>query len=192
MPVVDAPRGFMAPDDKAALDQLQATIRHTGVRYEVGLPKRESVAKLPDNREAVRRRFLALERRLRNDQEACRAINESMASTISEGHAVAVAGPRPKESWYLPFHAVRNPNKPGKVRVVFNAAARFSGMGLNDVLRKGPDLTTQLLAVLVRFRERPVGVSADIRRMFYQVLVPPSDRSLFRFFWRPLGPRNHW
>ena len=73
MPVVDAPRGFMAPDDKASLDHLQATIRHTGVRYEVGLPKRESVAKFSDNPEAVRRRFLALERRLRNDQEACRA-----------------------------------------------------------------------------------------------------------------------
>ena len=55
------------------------------------------------------------------------------------------------------------------------------------MLLKGPDLTTQLLAVLLRFRERRIGVTADIARMFYQVLVRESDHPMFRFLWRTPG-----
>ena len=58
------------------------------------------------------------------------------------------------------------------------------------MLLKGPDLTTLLLGVFVRFRERAVGVSADIAKMFYQVLVAPDDRDLFRFLWRRPGSND--
>ena len=73
---------------------------------------------------------------------------------------------------------------------MFNAAARCKGVALNDVLLKGPDLTTLLLGVFVRFRERAVGVSADIAKIFYQVLVAPDDRDLFRFLWRRPGSND--
>ena len=192
MPVCMAPKTFMALEDKAALEQLERTIRHTGERYEVGLPVKENVVDLPDNREAARRSFAAFERRMRNDDELRRAVSATMEETLRNGHAVKVPPDYRTNGrvWYLPYHAVRNPNKPGKIRLVYNAAARYRGMALNDVLRKGPDLTTLLLAVLLRFRERRIGVSADIRKMFYQVLVPKADRSLFRFLWRRPGTQD--
>ena len=78
-------------------------------------------------------------------------------------------------TWYLPHHPVTNPNKPGKVRVVFDAAARFVGTSLNEQLVRGPTLTNDLTGVLVRFREDEIAFSADIECMFYQTYVTPRD-----------------
>ena len=92
-----------------------------------------------------------------------------------------------KTTWFLPHHPVSNPNKPGKVRVVFDAAARFSGTSLNEQLMQGPNLTNDLSGVLIRFREEEIAFSADIEGMFYQTRVSPSDKDSLRFLWWPKG-----
>ena len=51
------------------------------------------------------------------------------------------------------------------------------------VLISGPDLTNQIIGVLVKFREEPVAVMADIEAMFYQVFVAGKHRSLLSFLW---------
>jgi len=80
--------------------------------------------------------------------------------------------------WYLPHHAVINPKKPDKVRVVFDCAANFGGTLLNDKVLQGPDITNQLIGVLLRFREEPVAIMADVQAMFHQVRVSVSDRDV--------------
>ncbi|XP_045032722.1 uncharacterized protein LOC116934425 [Daphnia magna] len=191
LPVRDAPSTFMSSSDRAAMDQLESTIRHTGTRYEVGLPVRPHCPKLPDNKEFARRKFFALERRLLLHNDLRQAVTAQMKEVFCSGHAVKVTSTAPgSKVWFLPYHPVRHPTKPSKIRLVYDAAARFKGTAINDILLKGPDLTTQLLAVLLRFRERRIGVTADIAKMFYQVLVRESDCTMFRFLWREPGTED--
>ena len=88
--------------------------------------------------------------------------------------------------WYLPHHGVIHPRK-NKLRVVIDASARFAGVSLNDRLLPGPDLSSSLIGVLVRFRQERVAFMADLECMFYQVRVPVSQRDLLRFLWWPQG-----
>ena len=88
--------------------------------------------------------------------------------------------------WYLPHHGVMHPRKK-KLRVVLDASARFGGTSLNDQLLSGPDCSSTLIGVLVRFRQERVAFMADLQCMFYQVKVPVDQRDLLRFLWWPGG-----
>ena len=87
--------------------------------------------------------------------------------------------------WYLPHHGVYHPRKPGKVRIVFDCAARYQDTSLNDELLQGPDMTNSLVDVLFRFREERVAIMGDIESMFMMIRVPKEDRNLLRFLWWP-------
>jgi len=75
------------------------------------------------------------------------------------------------KTWYLPHHDVTNVNKPGKVRVVFDAAARSNGTNLNDNLKTGPDLLNSLVGVLMR--------TSYCRYSRYRSYVPPGEVERF-------------
>ena len=74
-----------------------------------------------------------------------------------------------------------------KLRVVFDASARFAGSSLNVHLLSGPDLSSSLIGILVRFRQELVEFMADLECMFYQVKNPADQRHMLRFLWRPAG-----
>ena len=90
--------------------------------------------------------------------------------------------PGPGKAWYLPVFSVLQTKK-NKYRLVYDAAARYNGLSLNDMLIQGPDLNNRLRGVLLRFRERPVAIGADIEAMFNNFKVPEEQRDLLRFFW---------
>ena len=75
----------------------------------------------------------------------------------------------------------------GKLRVVLDAAARFSGTSLNDLLLSDPHLINSLVGVLHRFRQDRVVPTSDLESMFYQVKVPALQRDFLRFLWWPGG-----
>ena len=84
---------------------------------------------------------------------------------------------------YLPHHHVINKNKPEKVRIVFDAAAKFQDTSLNQNLLQGPDYTNSLVGILTRFRQDNIALVADIEGMFNQVKVSPDDQDALRFLW---------
>ena len=87
--------------------------------------------------------------------------------------------------WYLPHHGVYPPNnKPGKIRVVFDLSAEFHGTSINKALLSGPDLTNQIVRVLLCFREEQIAVTGDIEALYHQVKVPENQRCFLQFLWR--------
>ena len=69
-----------------------------------------------------------------------------------------------------------------KLRFVFDASARTtSGASLNDTLLSGPCVYPCLTSVLNRFRVHLVGLSADISKMFREVVLNPVERDFHRF-----------
>lgn len=66
--------------------------------------------------------------------------------------------------------------------VVFDCSAEYRNYCLNKELLQGQDLTNQLIGVLLRFRENPIAVMADIESMFYQVHVPEKYHHYLRFY----------
>ena len=55
------------------------------------------------------------------------------------------------------------------------------------MLLHGPDLTNNLLGVLLRYIQHPIAVVGlcDIKAMFSQVFVDEQDQNAFRFLWFP-------
>ena len=92
--------------------------------------------------------------------------------------------------WFLPHHGVYHPKKPDKIRVVFDCSAEFKGESLNRHLLQGPDLTNNLVGVLIRFRQERTAIMCDIESMFHQVHVNAEHRNLLRFLWWPDGDVN--
>ena len=44
-----------------------------------------------------------------------------------------------------------------------------------------------LVAVLTRFRENPIAITADVNGMFHKVKMEPKNRSALKFLWWPKG-----
>lgn len=90
-------------------------------------------------------------------------LDKGFAVKLTSKHKVRTR--QSKRIWYIPHHGVYHPKKK-KLRVVFDCGASYQGTSLNDQLLQGPDLTNSLVGVLIRLRQNPVAIMADIESMF--------------------------
>jgi hypothetical protein len=160
-----------------------------GCHYEYNLPIRDGCS-LPNNKYLAIQRLKSLRKKLLTNPDFLQDYQHFMQRLLEDRHAEEVPDAELNtdvNTWYLPHHGVYHPRKPSKIRVVFDCSSRYKGVSLNDILLTGPDLINSLLGVLLRFRQDPIAVVADITKMFYQVKVAPQDRDLMRFFWWPNG-----
>ncbi|XP_075259989.1 uncharacterized protein LOC142351729 [Convolutriloba macropyga] len=170
--------------DQLAVQTMENSICHNGERYQIG-PPWKPVKKLQNNYFSAVSQLKSLQKRLQNDPGLNQKYNQTLQTDLDKNFVkpVEMQAPPPESIWYLPHHSVTNPNKPGKVRRVANAASKFRGESLNSNLLTGPDLLNNLVGVLLRFREHPVAVLSDIEGMFMQIAVRQEDQSTLRFLW---------
>jgi len=178
----------LSVEDRRAEATFKETITKSDGHYELGLPWRHAEVGLPDSRKMTERRLDSLKRRLAKDPAMHERYTAIVEGYVKNGYAQELTKPELSsgKTWYLPHHPVIHPQK-GKVRVVFDCAARSHGTSLNDQLLQGPDYNNNLVGVLMRFREDKVALMADIEAMFHQVKVSPNDSDALRFLWWPNG-----
>lgn len=77
------------------------------------------------------------------------------------------------DGYYMPHHAViKDTSNTTKVRIVFDASAKTNNStSLNDILMVGPTIQDKLVAYLIRFRTYKYVLTADIEKMYRQVLL---------------------
>ena len=85
---------------------------------------------------------------------------------------------------YIPHYGIQNPNKTGKLRVLFDAATYFNYSCLNGHLLRGPNLLNNLIGLFLRFREGKYASVSDIEQMFHQISVRREDQDALRFLWQ--------
>jgi len=92
----------------------------------------------------------------------------------------------PRNHYFIPHHCVLKPySSTTKLRVVFDASAPSStGNSLNNILRVGTTVQSDLLSILLRFRTHCFVFTADVEKMYRQIWVHPQVKGYQLIVWR--------
>lgn len=101
------------------------------------------------------------------------------------GHMSLLENPD-NDRYYMPQHAViKNASNTTKVRIIFDASAKSNnGVSRNEMLMIGPTIQQKLFSHLIRFRVYNYVNTADIEKMYRQVVMHEDDRRYQRILWR--------
>lgn len=147
---------------------------------------------LPDNFYSALATLRNTERTLQKDSEWAVNYQKQMQDMLDRNVARLLT-PEEMANWTGPFFyishlAVVNPkSKSTPIRIVFNSSQPFKGISLNSTLAKGPDnYLNNLLGILLRWRERPIAIISDIRKMYNSIHIDLVEQHCHRFLWRNL------
>ena len=124
---------------------------------------------MPYNREIAVSRLKSLENKFQKEPELYKKYQQTMESYLKNGYATKLNTKLYNENNeivnYIPNHEVKNVNKPGKVRVVFDAGAKSNSTSLNQNLLKGPGYLSKLISILIKFLKEKFAVMGDIKEI---------------------------
>uniref|UniRef100_A0ABD2WTZ1 Integrase catalytic domain-containing protein n=3 Tax=Trichogramma kaykai TaxID=54128 RepID=A0ABD2WTZ1_9HYME len=159
-------------------------------RFVLRLSFRSGVRRLGDSTIPARSAFRRMEGRLAHQPQLRELYEEFMQEYISMDHMSESRSLPEAETmhtgFFLPHHGVLkikdgNP----KLRVVFNGSIKLDqGSTLNECLHVGPKLQNDIFEILLRWRRHRYVFSADIAKMFRQILIDERDRRYQQIFWR--------
>ena len=183
VPSVPVEGDEVSQDDVKFLEIMNSKVEKVDGHYVIPLPFREKDSSIVTNLKTAERRLFGLKRRFEKDKKFRNDYISSVSTLLKKGYARKVSCGYPEgKNWFIPHHGVYHPRKK-KLRVVWDCSSVTGGVSLNDLLLQGPDLSNDLLGVLIRFREEKIAFMADIEAMFYQVRVPKNQRGFFQFLW---------
>jgi len=176
-------------EEEETLRHFQKSVRRSeDGRFVLRLPTKPEIQNLGDSLAMATSRFINIERRLQRDEQLRVEYVKFMKEYLDMGHMqeVTIEEELLKKAYYLPHHPVlKSSSLTTKTRVVFDGSARTtSGLALNYVLMRGPTVQEDIFSILVRFRKHQYVITADIEKMFRQIMVTPEDCHLQRILWR--------
>ncbi|XP_055850516.1 uncharacterized protein LOC129915080 [Episyrphus balteatus] len=178
---------IVSAEEKRAINILKNTCLHKEDDFEAGLLWKFDDVSLPNSLPMAQRRLHLLRKRIEKNEELRDQLNQQITNLVSKGYAKKLSTEElniiHERVWYLPIFIIQNPNKPSKVRLVWDAASKCQGYSLNDFLLKGPDQLIPLTTILFGFRVGKFGVCGDIAEMFHQVRIREADKHVQRFLW---------
>ena len=130
-------------EDLAALQLLTNSVEVYNGHYQLPLLWKPSDVELPNNLVVAKECLASLKRRFTKDDDFRGKYSKVIFSYLQQGFAQDVPHEHLNDhtgcTWYLHHNAVTNPLKLGKVRMMFDCAAKYKGTSLNDNLIRGPD-----------------------------------------------------
>jgi hypothetical protein len=179
----------LTPEEKKCEEHFLAhTKQREDGKFVVSLPFKVSPPEIGTSRVMAISRLKYLERRLASNNDHKKEYVDFMREYIELGHMEEVCPDQvyTKPGNYIPHHFVlKESSTTTKFRVVFDASAKTSnGKSLNDNLLVGATIQDSLFNIMIRFRNHPVAFTADIAKMYRQILVDPADVNYQRIVWR--------
>lgn len=166
-------------------ENFRSTVQRDGTgRYIISMAIRSDASPLGRSRHIAVQRLLALEARCKKQPAFAKKTADFIADYIQTGHMVPVEPPPPDPalSYYIPYHAIQKK----KFRIVFDGSCPSATVvSYNDQQFAGPKIQADLCEILLLFRTYRYALSADIVKMFRQVLVNQSQWNFQRVLWRP-------
>lgn len=178
---------FLSGEELSCEEHFKQNLqRNDDGRFVVAIPLNDAITELGESRTNATKRFLNLERKLDKDSNLKTEYSNFIQEYLDLNHMSLAANQDDNTGFFLPHHAViKESSTTTKTRVVFDGSAKStSGLALNDCMMVGPNIQDDLFSILLRFRQHPIVLSADIEKMYRQVLVQNPQRSLQKILWR--------
>ncbi|MCG7868682.1 MAG: hypothetical protein JAY74_20210, partial [Candidatus Thiodiazotropha taylori] len=175
-------------DEQMALSKVKQSVTYAQQMYRVCVPWKCDDPVLPNNYKMALNRLENTEKRLKRSPEISQAYSGCINKYIEKGYVRKLAeNEHSATRWFLPHFPVLRPDKETtKTRIVFDAAAKFEEMSLNDQIYQGPKLQRELFDVLLRLRRLPIAIVCDIEEMYLRIGIADCDKPYHRFLWREM------
>lgn len=161
-------------------------------RCHVRIPFRNSTPSLGNSLQMAIKRQYQMEKKFESNPTFAQEYRKFMQQYADLGHMKIignVSSYKALESpshFFIPHHAVlKETSTSTKLRVVFDASRRSSnGLSLNEQMLPGPRLQDDLSSIVMRWRKHRVVFTADVERMYRQIIIDEPDSMFQQIVWR--------
>ncbi|XP_052281199.1 uncharacterized protein LOC127878708 [Dreissena polymorpha] len=176
-------------DEQQALKAVKQSCIFENQMYRVAIPWKSNETVMLKNYKMALNRIENTQKILKRCPQEAKAYSEYIEQYVEKGYVSKVSDSEVSNlKWFPPHFPVLRPDKDTKkTRIVFDAAAKFEDVSLNDKMHQGPKLHRDLFDVLLRFKKHPVAVVCDIAEMYLRIGIDHANKPYHRFLWRGMN-----